>query len=165
MESLQIKYFGDIPLQNFKEYYDCDIELNEKNISIDLNFNTSQEIDKERVAIVDNFLKNLKSENEEILKLLNGDFREKGLTKDYCEIIIDSFEDDIDELLENTNKKLSKIKRVLSLINLKRVGCYLDKDDKHTIVCDYTVNQEMTDELLVVCLDTDLNITYITIES
>ena len=35
----------------------------------------------------------LESKNEEILKLLNEDFKEKGKTKEYCDIIIDIFED------------------------------------------------------------------------
>lgn len=160
-----IKHFGEINTETLDEYYDCDIEFNEKEISLDLNFNIQQEVAESRVHLVNKFLDNLNSENEGILKLLKQDFKSNGFTKEYCDIIIDTFEEEIEELIENTNKKLSKAKRVLSLLHLRRIGFYLDNNEERLIICDYTVDKEKTDELLVVGLDSNLDICYLTIES
>lgn len=130
MSIIKVKYFDEIDTSGIEDYYDYETDFNGTKIQLDLNFNPNQVIDEERIKLANEFLENLGSNNDSVLKILRQDFKEEGVTREYCDIILDTFEkDEIDQLIEQTNKNYSKAKRLSLVLYPRRIGFYIDSDD------------------------------------
>jgi ATP-dependent exoDNAse (exonuclease V) beta subunit len=58
-------------------------------------------------------------------------------------------------LLEDADKNLSKQQQMLSMLKLLTIIFYPEKDDNMFAVCDYSIGEDLTDDLIAVKLYKD----------
>ena len=159
------KYFGEIDLDNVEEYYETEIEVQGRPVEITINITGSKTIDLDSIQAVEDYLDNLTINEENIRQIIYQDFKEKGEAKNYIDFQVEELDkDDISDLIESADKKLNKKEKLLSVLYLLRIGFYPEKEDKAFAVYDYTIEEEYTDDLLVIIIGKDNNIK-LTIES
>lgn len=160
------KYFGEIDLDNAKEYYEIETQFDNKTIELTINISTaSKSIDKGSINEIESYIDNLQTNEKDIRIFISDDFKENEKVKNYIDLQIEGQEkEDISDLISDTNKKSNKKERLLSVLYLLRINFYPEKENKVFAVYDYTISDDLTDDLLVVILYKD-NSAKITIES
>jgi Protein of unknown function (DUF2004) len=166
MDLHSTKYFGEIDLDNVEEYYEIELELDNRTVELTINISTANRtIDKESINKIEDYIANLQTNEKDIRSFILEDFKEKGESKNYIDFQIEGQEkEDIADLISNADKKLNKREKLLSVLYLLRIGFYPETEDKVFAVYDYTIDDDLTDDLLVVILYKD-NTARITIES
>ena len=166
MSKLLLKYFGEIDLANLVDCYDSEIEFKDRKVKIDLNIIPANNFDIENIKILQNFLDDLTSLEQIIVQAIKQDYENKLVTKEYIDFHIEELDkSDIDTLIKNADKKLKRKERLLSVMYLKRIGFYPEKGEDTFAIFDYALNEELTDELLVIGVSKDKDINWITWES
>ncbi|WP_210465774.1 DUF2004 domain-containing protein [Rufibacter roseolus] len=159
----QLPFFDELDLSKLEEYYEIDIEFEGRTIQIDLNFeNTS--IGVEKLDLINKQLSDIESLNLENRKEINKDFQEGGNVEFYVDEILEQLDDDLEEILAEAESSKSKKEQVLEVVKLKRIGFYPEVENAG-IVSDYTISEELTDDLVVVCRKLDRTFDGISIES
>ena len=150
---------------NIEEYYETEVELNERQIEIVVNTIGMKKIDKESIQAIDNYIDNIGINEKSIRLVIHKDFEQKGEAKNYIDFQMkEQDKEDIAELIEYADKKLSKKEKLLSVIHLLRINFYPETKDKVFAMYDYTIGEELTDDLLVVKVLRNNNVE-VTIES
>jgi len=146
--------FGDIDLNNVKGYYqDVEIELKSEFIQVDLNIETAATA--EQIQEVDDFIKKLEQHEREVHAFFLEDFIQGGIAKEYIDFHSEEFETaDIKKILGRSVDSQNLAKELFSALYLSRVGFYPENEDS-TVVLDYTIHREMTDQLLIARLSSD----------
>ncbi len=153
-------------MDQLEEWYESEFEYKGKTVTLDLNVEGAKQIEAAEMQAVDEFLDNLSEYEASVRSALKKDLNKKGFTYSYIDIIKDEIdEEELEGLLAEAEKKLKRNDRILSLIYLSRIGLYLDKEDETLAVFDYTISEDLTNELLVVNLSKDKQIKWITVES
>jgi hypothetical protein len=169
MTTYNSKYFGKIDFKQLKECYETDIEFNNKMIEITINSTSSitQSFGLESIKLIDDYIDNL-AKNEAIIRdVIYEDFNiyPKGFVRSYINgQIKDQDKEDIADLIAEVDKKLKKNEKLLSVLYLLRIGFYPEKEVLFFANYDYTIDEDLTDELLVVVENKDNSIA-ITLES
>ncbi|MCD6067704.1 MAG: uncharacterized protein K0S33_2530 [Bacteroidetes bacterium] len=159
------KYFGEIDIDNTNEYYDSEITLNLKPVEVTIDFNVLRNIDKEYLNQIEIYIDSLKTHETSIRNLFQTDFKENGFAKAYVDALIEYQDmEELEVLTEKSNGNLSFDEKLLSELQLLRIVIYPDKDDNVFAVYDYTISEEITNDLLVVIVSKDGGIR-LTIES
>jgi Protein of unknown function (DUF2004) len=160
------KYFGEIDLDKVEEYYEIGLELNKRTVELTINISTeSKIIDKESISKIEDYIDNLQTNEKDIRSFILEDFKEKGESKNYIDFQIEGQDkEDISDLISDADKTLNKREKLLSVLYLLRISFYPETEDKVFAVYDYTIDDDLTDDLLVVILYKD-NTARITIES
>jgi hypothetical protein len=166
METHLTKYFGEINLITPNEWYEAEIELNEQVIEILIACSgTASKLDKEILQRIDNYIDTLETNEAKIRLLIKENFIQEGEVKDYIDDQIENQEkDDINDLIEYADKKLNKKEKLLSVLKLLQIAFYPEIEDKMFAVFDYTIDEDLTDELLAIKVYKDNSVT-IDIES
>lgn len=164
-QDFDIEYFGKLNSNDLKEYYDTLIEVNQQKISIDLNFN-DEYIGIENLKETNIFLQNLEKHILKTNSLLLNELKNNIVIKEYVEYHLNEFNED--ELL-NLNIELTddfekKYLKFLKQIHIKRIGIYPD-DLNYFAIFDYTINEELTQYLIVMSLDSKGNLIDVVEES
>lgn len=164
-QDFDIEYFGKLNSNDLKEYYDTLIEVNQQKISIDLNFN-DEYIGIENLKETNIFLQNLGKHILKTNSLLLNELKNNIVIKEYVEYHLNEFNED--ELL-NLNIELTddfekKYLKFLKQIHIKRIGIYPD-DLNYFAIFDYTINEELTQYLIVMSLDSKGNLIDVVEES
>lgn len=151
MNSYLSKYFGEIELNKVKQWYESEIELKGKSVEIVINISIATEIDREWIIAIDDYLENLQQHEEEIRQIMHRDLKKKSVTKEYIDILLEYHEkEDITELIKGTDKSLTKKERILSILYVSTINFFPETADDVFVVYDFTVDEELTDQLLVV---------------
>ena len=160
--------FGQINLESLEEYYSSDIELNGKIIQIDINF-ANNSIDKTSMDIIKSFIENISNFDKQNKAHIETDFNdEKGDTvKEYVTFHIEELGDEFLNEIGIDSTDTEKEKLFLNKLHLTRVGLYPDGkyDTSSFVVFDYSVNRDLTDQLIVVNTDEKGNLDYLSWES
>ncbi len=154
-EIIRLKYFGKIDLNMTEEYIDVLTNINGNEVSIDLNI-IEEKISKKTIQPTINFLENL-SEIEKIAnKQVLSDFQNGSIVKDYIEYHIREFNnEELKSLgIESTDSYENKKQKFLNIIHLKRIGIYPEELDSFAIF-DYTINDDLTQYLIVLKFDSN----------
>jgi len=154
-EIIELKYFGKIDLNKTEEYIDILTNINENEVSIDLNI-IEEKISKETIQPTIKFLENLSGIEKIAHKQVLSDFKNGNIVKDYIEHHIGEFNDE--ELkslgIESTDSSENKKQKFLNKIHLKRIGIYPEEWDSLAIF-DYTINDDLTQYLIVLKFDSN----------
>ena len=155
------KYFGEIDDENLAEWYETTTQLHNREIDISMTFLSEKRIvDNDIFEKIDLYIDNLVENEQEIYSLLKEDYNQEGVTKEYIDIQTKYLEsDDISMLIKNADSKLSKEEKLLSMVKLLQIVFYPDKEDNMFAVYDYTIDEELTDDLLVAKLYKDDGVT------
>ena len=164
MPSFKLPHFGVIDPTNLDEYYDVDIDFNNKEIQIDLNFE-SKTITVERLEILRHFIENIRIHDINNKKHIENDFSDGDTVQEYLENHIEELAtDDLAQLIGSNIKTVDQPKLLLKKLHLIRVGLYPDSKEQFAIF-DYSLGQELTNYLVVINTDENGNLDYITMES
>lgn len=160
------KYFGEVELDDAEKYYEITLELHGKSVEVTIELQKGiSPVSELELQTVDDYLNDLENHEQIIRGKLREDFRAEGEAKNYIDSQIEEQDpDEIAELIKPFSKRFSKAEKVLAALQLVELRFYPQKDDKMFAVYDYTIGQDLTDDLLVVKLSKD-NSLEITIES
>ena len=165
MEKVSTKHFSNIDLTNLEEWYGSKIVINGHTIDISISVSKKYKIDPKNILEVDQYVENLKINEENIRRIIQQDFKEQGETNSYLDTQIEEQEiEDILTLIEKIDNELSVKEKLLSILSLLRIVFYPEREDKMFAVFDYTIDSNLTDDLLAVKLYKDKNVS-IDIES
>lgn len=146
-----LPYFGEINLQELKEYYDATTDTG---ISLDLNFEHTA-IDASRAELIKQWLLDLETLHAANMAEIRQDIQnEESTTYDYIRYYIDDLsEEEMTGIIGTVESDEEKTAALLSKLELKRVGFYPDGkyDTTYFAVFDYTIdiNGDPCDQLLV----------------
>ncbi len=157
--------FGMITLNNLEAEYEAGVLINDKAISLDLNFEATT-IPRENLSLVKKILNNLPDYQRQTRAAIVEDAKdEDGITREYLEFHIEELlENELQELLGHISSQRKRRKKVFKLLQLNRIGFYPEAEQNHAVF-DYTIGDELTDYLLVVVMNQNDKIEFITMES
>jgi|GEM_PF-778269 len=160
------RIFGDFTLDAVENLsLALDIELEEKPLSLDLNFEGTT-VTEEQLALVNKMLNNLSTYKDQTHAAILADAREdESVTDEYLTFHQEAGENEgIDELLAGSSSERKRKKKLRRLLHLDRIGFY-PQDANHYAVLDYTLGEEYTNYLLAVVLNNKGEIEDIAMES
>lgn len=164
-EPIELKYFGEIDINNTEEYLDVATTINGNEISIDLNF-IEDKISRETIQPTVTFLENLSKVERIAHNQVLHDFENGDIVRDYIEHHIEEFNDEELKSLEivSTDSTQRKKEKFLKKIHIKRIGLYPEELDSLAIF-DYTINDDLTQYLIVLKFDSNMKFVEIYTES
>jgi hypothetical protein len=157
-------FFGELELNNLKDYYEVEVENNNRIIQVDLNFE-SETVSNKIFNKTSRLIQELGPFIESVTEYLKENRSNEEAVDEYLEHHLNELEEtEISNLLKNSNNSLSKKDQLFELLKLKRIGIYPESEDEY-VVCDFMINDDLSDYLLVVKLDKNEDIDEVTIES
>ena len=166
MANIKLPHFGVLDPSSLEGYYDVDIDFNNTEIQIDLNFEKGT-IDVKRLEIVKQFIENVRIHDLNNRKYIQDDYddEEGDTVRSYMEHHLEELAtDDLDELIGQGVKSADRSKLLLKKLQLVRVGLYPDSEDQFAIF-DYSIGKDLTNYLVVINTDENGNLDYMTMES
>ena len=166
MASIKLPYFGNLDSESLEAYCDVDIDFNNSEVQIDLNFERTS-IDIKRLEIVKQFIENIRIHDLNNKKYIQNDFDEKDgdTVRFYLEHHLEELaSDDLNNLIGSNFKSTEQPAQLLKKLHLVRVGLYPDSEDQFAIF-DYSIGKELTNYLVVINTDENGNLDYMTMES
>ena len=161
---MEIQYFKNIDFSSIEDYYTTEIKINSKKIEIDLNFET-ESISKETVKNINSGLRNLENILNNSWEWIIDNYKQGDDVKEFISFHLDDFfKDDPEEILKGTDPKLDNKERFLKTLRVNRVGIYPDSEENFLII-DWMTDPELSNYILVINLNKNFNLEYITIES
>lgn len=159
---MDIKYFKNVDFNT--DYLETAIEFQNREIQLDIN--TDAVLGENNwVKEYEEYISKLEIFKEKIDKKIIEDFENNGITKEWVDFHLEELGEAIEEegLLKECDKKLSLDRQVLSIIKLNRIGIYPEYEDY--AIWDYILDDEISDEILVIVTDKNGKIVDITWES
>ncbi len=157
-----IKYFKNINFNS--DYLETTIEFQNREIQLDIN--TDAVLGENTwVKQYEEYISKLETFKEKIDKEIIKDFENDGITKEWVDFHSEELIESIEEngTLDNCDKNLPIDRQILSALKLNRIGIYPEYEDY--AVWDYILDDEISDEILVIVTDKNGEIVDITWES
>jgi hypothetical protein len=138
--------------------------LNGRTVELDINFENST-IEGAKLDIIEAFIADLPALERLGKAVIRQDYTSGDTVKEYIKHHFEELpENDVKELLKASDPGLPKEEQMLSLLKLKRAGFYPDNEDNF-VTLDFTINEELTQYLVVVELTSRGELSYVTMES
>ncbi|WP_055446137.1 DUF2004 domain-containing protein [Lacinutrix mariniflava] len=152
MEKFKLPYFKEeIDIQNLRDEYETELEYNGKEINIFLNEMLGA--DKEQLNQIKNTLENLSEFDKQNRSFISNDFKnQNGNTFEYLSYHLDELNVHFKEIIDSKNTKLNNLKKIMNLLKIATISFYSD-----LVVFYYSLDDEISDQLLVVKLDRQKN--------
>jgi len=158
-----ITYFGDMEINYPQETTNGKVTIDNHQIELDLNFYAGVP-EHDWVAEYESYIKNLKQHKTNVEAAIRSDYEDGGDVKGYVDIHLEKLDaSTIDNVLAGTDDSKPKEERLLSVLELDRIGFY--PGDENYAVWDYTIGREIADMLVVVNTNSAGEINYVTWES
>ena len=165
---MDIKYFKNVDFNS--DYLETTIEFQNREIQLDINSDAVLG-ENNWVKEYEEYISKLETFKEKIDKEIIKDFESNGVTKEWIDFhseeLIESIEEE--EILDNCDKNLPIDRQILSAIKLNRIGIYPKYEningEEYYAIWDYILDDEISDEILVIVTDKDGEIIDITWES
>ena len=159
---MDIKYFKNVDFNS--DYLETTIEFQNREIQLDIN--TDAVLGKDSwVKKYEEYISKLETFKEKIDKEIIKDFENDGITKEWVDYHSEELMESIEEngTLDSCDKNLPIDRQILSALKLNRIGIYPKYEDY--AVWDYILDDEISDEILVIVTDKNGEIVDITWES
>jgi hypothetical protein len=164
MSKYILTHFGEIDSDDLDEYYETELTVNGREVEVDINFE-GKTIDLAKLNKLNEWLSNVTKLDELGLATVQEDFKIGETVKEYIEHHIEELDsDDLKALLKGAKQGTTKEEKLLSTIRLKRIGFYPHTDERF-VNLDYTLDEDLTDYLVVLDFTEDGKLHYITLES
>ena len=159
---MDIKYFKNVDFNS--DYLETTIEFQNREIQLDIN---SDAVLGENTWVkeYEEYISKLETFKEKIDKEIIKDFENDGITKEWVDYHSEELMESIEEngTLDSRDKNLPIDRQILSALKLNRIGIYPKYEDY--AVWDYILDDEISDEILVIVTDKNGEIVDITWES
>ncbi len=163
-----LPHFGKLQTENLEEYYNVDIEFKGKEIQIDLNFE-NKTIDTATFDKIKKFLENIGEFDKQNQSYIKSDFDDENgdTVKEYVTFHIEELGDEFLEQIDISSDDVDKEQTFLTKLDLIRVGLYPDGkyNTSYFAVFDYTINRDLSDQLIVVNIDENGTLDHLSWES
>lgn len=150
----KLPYFKEIETSQIEESYSVDIKIKDQEIGIGLNFKETQ-AEAELFDKIKSFLENIEQQDSKNRIFIDADFNnENGDTvREYIEFHTEELS--LSEFIDYKNKIVSPDKQLIEKLKLVNIGFYPDGkyDSEAFAIFDYTIDREITDQLIVVNID------------
>ncbi|RYU75315.1 DUF2004 domain-containing protein [Hymenobacter persicinus] len=166
MPKHSLPYFGQIETDNLDEYYDASVEISGNEISIDLNFeNTATDVSE--LNKISNFISCIEKYDIINRGYIENDYQDADgdTVKFYVEHHLEELApEDLEELIDLAAARSEQEKQLLLRLKLVRVGLYPNGENSFAVF-DYSIGEELTDDLIVINTDEKGVLEHMTIES
>lgn len=164
MSKYILTHFGEIDSDNLEEYYEAELEVNGRQVESDINFD-EESIHVFKLQKTNDWLSGLSKLDELGLAALQEDFKSAETVREYIQHPLAELDsDDIKGIVKGAKKGATRDEKMLSAIKLERVGFYPHEEFRF-ITLDYTLNGDLTDQLIVLGFTADGKLHYITLEN
>lgn len=163
MSKKNITYFGKIDNKE-EDYFEGHTTLDNKDVELDLDFCNYDGDPEGWSEELENYLSNLLKYKTEIDKAILKDYENGGTTNEYVRWHLDEW-DAIGDLLPNADSTETKEEQFLSLLIQRVARIFFYPGDNHYAVWDYMIDDENSDEIVVVHTDNKGQILDVTWES
>ena len=159
---MDIKYFKNVDFNS--DYLETTIEFQNREIQLDINSDAVLGKDS-WVKEYEEYISKLEVFKEKIDKEIIKDFENDGITKEWVDYHSEELMESIEEngTLDSCDKNLPIDRQILSALKLNRIGIYPKYEDY--AVWDYILDDEISDQILVIVTDKNGEIVDITWES
>ncbi|MGL1885761.1 MAG: DUF2004 domain-containing protein [Reichenbachiella sp.] len=161
-----LSLFDQIDLNNLEDFYETSIQIGDIKIRLDLNFETKS-INLETIEKIEVFLAklgNLEMKNHDYIR--NDFTQEVSMTSDYLNFYADEFyEEELSKIIDLDNPTVNKPTLLLKKLKLIRIGIYPQASYFATFDYSIYIDDEPCNQLLVVNINEDGSLDYITWES
>lgn len=163
MSKKNLTYFGEVEINSPEEYIEGKVLIDNRLVKLDLNFYDGVP-KRDWVEEYEEYILHFLQHKKNVETAFMTDYEDGEETKEYVDFHLEELDSsEIDKILENTNTSKSKEERLLSALQLVRVGFY--PSGENYAVWDYTIGRDITDQLVVVNTDNKGEIRYVTMES
>lgn len=160
----QVTHLGMIDSENRQQSYGARIQLDGKEVYVDLNFYTLRPDASGWAEVYEDYITHLAEHRRTVETALRRDFEKGGIVRKYIDCHLKELPSSIlEKMLASAPPSLSPEERLLSLLSLKRIGLY-PGDDAYA-VWDYTPGWQYTDQLIVGNTDEAGKLEYVSWES
>lgn len=160
---INIPYFGDIDPSTIQDYYETTIVLDNRTIKLDLNFKGTT-IEADNIYKLHGFLEEISILLTTVKEFIYAN-RDDGEVQFFIDFHKEELiGEELDFILENADKSLSTSQQILSVTQLRRIGFYPEQDNYFAIF-DFGVDENISQYLLVVIMNSDKTINHVAIES
>ncbi len=166
MKYYELPYFGKVDLNKLEDAYDAEMELEEQEISLSIFFDSTS-ISEVVLGDLENFLQNIEESNNASLEYILNNFNsESSITKDFIKYFIENLEDEIADMIDFESTIKSPENQLLENLQLTNIAIYPESNSEFAVL-DYAIEieDELSDDLLVVILDKSGKLIRITWES
>ena len=160
---MKLRYFEELKPNELEDYYSTNIEFEDRQIEIDLNFSNTS-IAESRLLKVNVILEKLPEFVGKLNGFIQDDFKNRNDVQEFLDFHLDEIAEELVPLLLRADQSLKKDEQLLSILDLKRIGFYPDNDEIFT-VSDFGLDEEISQYVLVVNTTQDQELHYITMES
>ncbi len=162
---VELEYFGKIDFNKTDESYDVPTTINGSEISFDLNF-IEERVPKKFIQPAIDFISQIELLEQNANREIVTNFNEGKTVKEYIEHHLEEFSDeDLRVLGIDKSEDIQKQKdQMLNKIHLKRICLYPEESESYGVF-DYTINDDLTQYLIVVRFDDKGKIIEIVMES
>lgn len=159
---MDIKYFKNVDFNS--DYLETTIEFQNREIQLDINSDAVLGKDS-WVKEYEEYISKLEVFKEKIDKEIIKDFENDGITKEWVDYHSEELMESIEEngTLDSCDKNLPIDRQILSALKLNKIGIYPKYEDY--AVWDYILDDEISDQILVIVTDKNGEIVDITWES
>lgn len=161
---MKLKYFNEIDLQNLTDYYEVDIDFKGNPLQLDINFEETK-INESDLDYLKTILADLDGTLLKVNDFIQNDYKSGEDVQEFLTFHLEEFDNnELESLLSDSDKSLTKEEQLLSIIKLKRIGFYPEDNDEYAIF-DFVTDEEVSQYLLVVKVNSKGELDHITMES
>lgn len=168
MKEYNLNSFGNIDPENLTDFYTAEVSLNGTEIELDLNFDESTStIGKEKLEAINNILLNLSKIDTKNKQHILDDYNNEtcDTVKDYVKHHLEELDkESLSTIINFEDSHRSPENQMVEKLHLVRIGFY-PENEKDFAVCDYTIGRYLADYMVVVNLNENGEMQFITMES
>ncbi len=154
MNQFKLPYFAEIDLNNLQDEYETEIEFN--GAEVDIFLNEMRYTDSEQLNFIKKVLENLDQFDNKNRASIAEDFSHNGVSYEYLSyyLVEDDFQEDyaedFAELIQADDTTENNLQRLMQALKITTISTYSD-----CIVFDYCLDDEISDQLLAVKIDSE----------
>lgn len=161
MNEIELPIIGLTDLDSNEDYYEGYASINGQSVHIDVNLD--DDVSGKWYKGYSEYAGKLDEYDKGNHRFIEARYLQTGIVKEYIDWHLEDMREEIDKLLDNTDKELTESDRILSLIKVERIGFYFD--DNNYATWDYSFGSETTDQILAIITDKNGDILDVTWES
>lgn len=158
--------FSKVDIEKLEDYYGWALNYGERKLNLDLNFET-ESTNQSKLNQIMEFVKRIPEFDNQNRNYIKSDFgQDESMTSDYLNFYLDELdESELGGIIDLNNRKKSRISLLMDELHLIRVGIYPQASYFATFDYSIDIDGEPCNQLLVLNINQDGTLDYITWES